>query len=303
MREFISFMILMLASTGYLPGQEEPQPGPEDRARALLERVREAAARKRDAEAWQGLDELRGPLAETVVAKEARDEIERLRLQVGIGHVGAAAGFTGRVVKGKDGHITITYDFERPETLADFKVEEHIPDARFLERDGKEWAGTGIIAHRGLFRGDVSLRVTGVPIAAHDFGIAFFEFDVLEPRFIAAVLENTFFGINYYAEGNRTKSPGNLILWCGKGAVSRARENPSQLFAESRTPTFERNKEATFGLTWSGSGVVFDTSGEPMKANFNPKTQSFDRRGVGIHLHRSRFRPVSITIEGTLDPR
>jgi hypothetical protein len=119
---------------------------------------------------------------------------------------------------------------------------------------------------------------------------------------VVADTSNTFFGISYYSEGNRTESPGNLILWCGKSAVSRAKENPSQLFAESRVPTFERNMAVTSGLTWKGAGVVFDTSGKPLKADFNPGTQSFERRGVGVHLHRSRFRPVSITIAGTLDP-
>jgi hypothetical protein len=250
--------------------------------------------------AWDEIAKLRGPLGGTKVVAAARSDIDRLYLEAGLEVIGGGAGFRGQVETLRGGDLRVTYDFRKnPSSLEDF--EDVMTVSAIIRRKGNVISGTGSVCHRAAFTGDLRIEVEGAPVSDHDFGIVMVDRDSKKPRFLVAALNNTFFGVKYGED--RRISPGHLLVFCGPGAESRAKENPSQILAQrpSTPGTLEKDSDLQMSLSCRKHQVSFAAGPASLATSLATPGKQLTRCHIGIHLHRSTFRVDRVVIEGRLD--
>jgi hypothetical protein len=281
----------------------EESPAAERRAAAALEEARKGVAGGRMKAAWEKLAALQRDYAKTRVFGGAREEIARLRLAAGIEVVGAAAGFRAVVEPGGGkGALRIVYDFADLAALEDFEPVFNLPDVHLVRRTIEFVSGTGAWCHRAVFQGDVRFEIEGEVLDPHDVGLVCVDPDAQDPRFLVGVLGNSYFGVKYDEE--RSISPGHILLFAGRGAESRARSNPSQIFARVTEPPLVAGQVVRMALSWKGTALrlgLLPTSLDLPGALTN-KNQEMPRKRIGVHLWRSKLRPRRAVLEGVLDP-
>ena len=99
-------------------------------------------------------------------------------------------------------------------------------------------------------------------------------------------------------------STGHILLFAGQGAESRARVNPSQIFARVTEPPLVAGQVVRMALSWKGTTLrlgLLPTSLDLPGALTN-RNQEMPRKRLGLHVWRSKFRPRRAVLEGTLDP-
>ena len=229
--------------------------------------------------------------------------LARLRLEVGLAVVGGAADFAADVAPTDGGSLVLRYDFQRDgeAAFADFEDLDPVPDARYLERKKLNLSGTGALCHRAPFVGDLAITVVGIPRSEHDLGPIILDPDEeMGDRFLVGCLDNTYFGTKYGRTRQRTA--GDALLFCGRGAESRATNYPSQLFGVISPTKVRRGEELTVSLTWKANSVQLAIGGGTVSHELTPATQTLRRKQAGLFLRRSAFVLHRITITGRPDP-
>ena len=281
---------------------DAPDERAEKRAVAAIEKARKVMERDDARKTWDALLALRDDHGSTKAYGVAREELDLARTAAGLDVIGVAAGFAARVEAKKE-RLTLTYDLTDPAARRDFEPVHHLPDKDLLRRSGDEIFDTGAWCHVATFKGEPRIEVEGVILADHDFGLIFIDPDAEKSRFLLGALNNQFFGV-MYGRG-RSITRGHLTLIAGDGADSEDTLYPTQLFSETTKPTLTAGQTVRMALEYRGDSIrlrVLPTS-LTLDGSFTSKAQRFTRFRVGIHLHRSRFKPQRIVIEGELDER
>ena len=284
-------------------GAQEPGAAYESEARALIAEIEALRAKGKDPEAWSRLCRRRSAPTAGEVAGGAARRLERLRLEVGLAVVGGAADLAADVAPAKNGSVVLRYDFQRDgeAAFADFEDLDPVPDARYLERRKLSLSGTGALCHRAPFVGDLAVTIVGVPRSEHDLGPIILDPDEeMGDRFLVGCLDNTYFGIKYGRDRRRTE--GDALLFCGRGAESRATNYPTQLLGVISPTKVRRGEELTVALSWKGRSVKLSLGGSTVTHELTPATQTLRRKQTGLFLRRSAFILHRMTIEGRPDP-
>jgi hypothetical protein len=220
--------------------------------------------------------------------------------------VGAAAGFVGQVELLDKGVIEVRYDFAGGPFERDFELSMFLPAAMQPEREKRIVRGTGAYCHRAAWAPDLRIELAGRPLVAQDFGPVIIDPDeTAAERFITGFHNNAYFGVKYDAE--RTVTSGHVLLLAGKGAQSRARTKPTQLFGRTDVPAIASRTEVTASLSVQGTVVTFTTGTSPtatgrLTHELVPAAQTFPRAKAGILFRDSEFEIAAITLRGRLDP-
>ncbi len=228
------------------PGGHPPAPVPADapserKAAQLLETARADVARKR----WDRAADHLGPLLEppldsTLVARNHREEILRLRDLVRLEREGVAALFRGRVTVGRGGRVVLSYGFDEPGEEEDwvFVNPFAVPGGGSFERSGEDRAlrarGVGAFVLKAVFTPrSLVLRANVRADEPHDFGFAMFEPEKML-RFDLFSVQNRFFPLG----AERRRMDKNVIWIFGGGAWADTPRGEIGFVrkAESRTP-------------------------------------------------------------------
>jgi hypothetical protein len=237
----------------------------------------------------------------------------------GVEAIGPAAAFKGVVaIRDKEKHLVeVAYDFRADGWQADFELLHPLPAAELPYQKNRTVEGTGALCHTALWTEPIMIEITGRPMIPTDFGPVFIDPDeTATERFLTGFLNNAYFGIKYDAD--RAVTPGHVLLLAGRGAVSRAKARPTQLFAKSTEPVIARLTQVTTSLSLAetrteskaGAKVVkrvelktatSPTSTTTLGFDLAP-TQVFPRLRAGILVRESQFEVSRVVLRGRLDP-
>lgn len=296
-------LVLLLTATilSTAPAQSPAPPTNEVQAAKLLRDARSALSRDGFQASYESLRTLRRVHRHSTVFRESAEEIEKIWNQVAPRVLGPASQFLCDVAFEKDGRLTLTYDLMAwPEGFADFEDTPTIPDIKSTRVAGGSVSGTGGWCHRAIFTGDAAVTVEGTPEGDQDFGLVVVDATASPVRFLAAVANNSFFGVKY--DETRRVTRGHLLIFCGEGAESLAKQNPSQILGEWQKPVVVRKESLTMGLSLRAHLAEFRIGTEVHKASTAGSSQTILRHRLGVGLRRATFRPTRVTITGKLDP-
>ena len=270
---------------------------------------------RRFADAWKKGGDLRKALE--TAPPDIQTQAALLIAIAGVEAIGPAAAFKGVVTIPEKGIVEVAYDFRADGWRDDFELLHPLPAAELPSKKNRTVEGTGALCHTALWTEPVMIEIVGRPMIPTDFGPVFIDPDeTATERFLTGFLNNAYFGIKYDAD--RAVTPGHVLLLAGRGAVSRAKARPTQLFAKSTEPVIARLTQVTTSLSLAetkteskaGSKVVerveLKTSTSPTSTTtlgFDlAPTQVFPRLRAGILVRESQFEVSRIVLRGRLDP-
>jgi hypothetical protein len=299
-----SFLLctLWLVLAVSLCGQAPAEKLKEAAARKLWKAAEDAHLKKKPDEVFAALRILRKDHSDSNLVLGLQKEIREMWTSVAPQVLGAAAAFLCDVELARDGTLTLTYDFKKqPGSVSDFEDTPTIPDIRTTNCAAGSVTGTGGWCHRATFTGDVACTIEGTPQGANDYGLVMTDVDASPVRFLTAMANNSFFGVKY--DESRRVTRGHVVLFCGEGAESLAKRNPSQILGKWTTPDVKRMEPLTMGMQVRGSKIDFTLGKEKLSASTTGAAQTIQRFRVGLALHRSTFLPERVIIVGKLDPK
>jgi hypothetical protein len=293
-------------ATAQKPASRPAASRPAADAPTAVAELRALVAAGRFAEAHATVDAVRATLRGATGTDALRAEGARLIVAAGLPVVGAAAGFVGAVRALKDGVVEAAYDVAVAGWEADFAIEDALPTTRFAERDGATLRGTGALCHRALWTDDVAIEIEGVARGPRDFGPVLLDPDETgEARFLVGFHHNAYFGVKY--DDARATTAGHVLLMAGRGAVSRAKTRPTQLFGAAKAPTIALGGAVRCALTLKGDRVDFATGADPkarasLSHALTSPAQRFARVRAGALVRDSALELVRVVVRGRLDP-
>ncbi len=171
----------------------------------------------KDRDALQEFVEFLREYKDTPTGAKYAIEIRRRVLALAAGPAGVEEIFRGKVEKRDRGRFRITYDFEDPDQLLDFRdvnAFQAPPRAEWSQSNGGVGAkGSGAFMLDAHFKAEfLSVQVEVTPGRAHDLGVMFFEAG--EPRrYYLYTLQNSFFQLG--KGGGREDFRENAIVLFG----------------------------------------------------------------------------------------
>lgn len=294
------------SAAGQRPASRPATSRPAPDAPTAVAELRALVAAGSFAEAHASADAVRAALRGATGTDALRAEGARLIVAARLPVVGAAAGFVGSVRALKDGAVEVAYDVALAGWEDDFAIEDALPTTRFAERAGATVRGTGALCHRAIWSDDVAIELDGIARAPGDYGPVLLDPDEAgEARFLVGFHHNAYFGVKY--DDARATTAGHVLLMAGRGAVSRAKTRPTQLFGAAKAPTIPLGGAVRCALTLKRDRLDFATGADPKaRASLShalaSPAQRFPRVRAGALVRDSAFELVRVVVRGRLDP-